>query len=191
MRLRITGQPRGIVDGIDLSRFSQGLTYDVATAVANLLLAEGWATPLSEGERNAPALVFPLISQPRQPRVLIVEDDDEARRFLANSLRNEGYAVVEARDGREGLAALKKHRPAVVLLDLRMPRMDGRQFRRAQQQLAERALADVPVVVVSAVDDAREQAEQIGAAEMLPKPIDVERLLATVSRSVRSTLPAV
>jgi CheY-like chemotaxis protein len=57
--------------------------------------------------------------------VLVIEDDEDGRAILSDSLRFAGYTVVEARDGVEGLTALVRHRPAIVLLDLHMPRMDG------------------------------------------------------------------
>lgn len=116
--------------------------------------------------------------------VLIVEDDDDTRRLLAEWLEQEGYPVVEARDGLEGLTALVGHRPGIVLLDLRMPGMDGVQFRRAQRCLPDYLLAHVPVVVVSGVDDADAQAAAIGATGVLRKPIDRETLVLAISSRI-------
>jgi CheY-like chemotaxis protein len=181
MRLRIKRSLSGTIEGTDLSRFIQGLTYDVGTRLANVMLAEGWAEPVDDAERDEPALVIPL-SRFSNPSVLVVEDDDSARRLVAETLRHNGYTVHEARDGREGLKKLQAHRPSVILLDLSMPRMDGRQFRTAQQKLADPELARVPVIVVSGVDDARAQAREIGAKGIIVKPVDPDRLLKHVAR---------
>ena len=184
MRLRITRKLTGIVDGIDLSRFMETLTYDVSTSLANLLLAEGWAEPVSDAGKSNPSRATSG-SHVHQPGVLIVEDDDDSRTILAETLRFHGYAVVEACDGREGLSALANCRPAVILLDLRMPRMNGRQFRDAQQQLPDTELARVPVIVVSAVEDAHEQGRMLGAAAVIQKPVNLPHLLDVVRRRIR------
>lgn len=183
MRLRITRTLTGIVDGIDLSRFIKSLTYEVSTSLANLLLAERWAEPVSEDEK--PDSARAVASHVHQPGVLIVEDDDDSRTILAETLRFHGYAVVEACDGREGLSALAHHRPAVILLDLRMPRMNGREFRNAQQQLEDSELARVPIIVVSALEDAHEQGRMLGAAEVIQKPVDLPHLLDVVQHRIR------
>ena len=188
MRLRILRDLSGSVDGVDLSRFIKGFTYEVGSALGNLLLAEGWGEPVPALERHEPALVLPL-SQFHPPRVLIIEDDDSARSLVAASLRHEGYNVVEARDGREGLTALVRHRPSLILLDLRMPRMDGREFRDAQRRLADRTLANVPVVVVSAVDDARVEGDHLGARDVVEKPVNLHHLIDVVEREAGSPRP--
>jgi CheY-like chemotaxis protein len=182
LRVRITRRLHGTIDGFELSRFMEGFTYEVGTHLANVLLAEGWAVPVADHERDEPALVVPLSAR---PRVLVVEDDDDARAVLRETLQHHGYSVIEARDGREGLTALRRHRPALILLDLRMPRMDGFQFRRMQQDMADPALANVPVVIVSAFDDARDQAQSLGVKEVMAKPIDLPRLLRTVDSQIR------
>jgi CheY-like chemotaxis protein len=80
--------------------------------------------------------------------VLIVEDDGDLRGALAECLRLEGYCVAEASDGADALACLRDGaRPALILLDLIMPRMDGRQFLGAVRE--EGGLARIPVVLVT------------------------------------------
>ena len=170
MRIRITRKFANALNGIDLSRVKTGDVVDLSEWNARVLVAEGWAEPV--GGRGTEQLV------------LIVEDDDETRRLLAGWLEQEGYQVVEARDGREGLTALVGHRPSIVVLDLRMPRMDGVQFRRAQRCLHDHLLARVPVVVVSGVDDADEQAAEIGATGVLRKPIDRETLVLAIASRI-------
>jgi DNA-binding response OmpR family regulator len=113
------------------------------------------------------------------PTVLVVEDDPDLRHFLELMLEEAGYDVCTARDGREALGALDRHAPCLILLDLMMPIMDGRRFR--EEQLRGRA-GRVPIVVVSARHDCTQIAQTIGAAGCVPKPFDMNVLLAIVQR---------
>ena len=105
--------------------------------------------------------------------VLVVEDDHLIRQVIAEALEEEGFQVVEAANGREALENLKTVRPALILLDLMMPVMNGWEFRRAQ--LEDPAIADVPVVVLSALKD-----HTVDAEKSFTKPFDLEDLLDTV-----------
>lgn len=107
-------------------------------------------------------------------RVLVVDDDREIRELLVELLSTEGYDVSAAGDGQRALAEARARRPDVILLDLMMPIMNGREFREAQ--LKDLALASVPVLIVSAFDDTLE-----GTA-MLKKPFEIVEVLATVRR---------
>jgi CheY-like chemotaxis protein len=109
--------------------------------------------------------------------VLIVEDDEDLREMMAQMLTLEGFQAVAVANGREALAYLhESERPDVILLDLMMPVMDGWEFRRQQQ--ADPALAPVPVIVLSALDQAR--ASSLDAEAFLKKPLDFDRLLTLV-----------
>jgi CheY-like chemotaxis protein len=109
--------------------------------------------------------------------VLIVEDDEDLREMMAQMLTLEGFQAVAVANGREALAYLhESERPDVILLDLMMPVMDGWEFRRQQQ--ADPALAPVPVIVLSALDQAR--ATSLEAEAFLKKPLDFDRLLSLV-----------
>lgn len=88
-----------------------------------------------------------------------------------------GMPVVGAENGKEGLQALQKHRPCLIFLDLSMPVMDGWRFREEQKRLSEKTLANVPVVIVSALPDCERHAEALGAVECLHKPVDFDRLI--------------
>jgi CheY-like chemotaxis protein len=116
---------------------------------------------------------------PRRP-VLVVDDDRDIRETLEELLRDEGYEVVTARNGAEALAAVRRERPALVVLDLFMPVMDGVEFRR--RQLADPEIADVPVIVISAAAALAERTAGMGAQAVLEKPIALDELLACVER---------
>jgi CheY-like chemotaxis protein len=111
--------------------------------------------------------------------ILIVEDDAATRDALALILGIEGYCVATAGDGREALDFLRRHSPpCLILLDLMMPVLDGWTFRR--EQLADPALARIPVVILSAVDTPQEEAASLNAAGYIHKPVETAPLLATV-----------
>ena len=111
--------------------------------------------------------------------VLVVDDDDAIRAFVVEALADEGYAVRAARDGAEALASLDAARPCAILLDMRMPGMDGWAFAAAYRAQADRP---APLVCMTAAADAGPRARAIAAAATLPKPFDLDDLLATVGR---------
>ncbi len=112
-----------------------------------------------------------------------MEDDPGLRDTLAEVLSERGYDVICACDGRAALVELGGHPPpSVILLDLAMPVMDGWTFRR-EQRLDPR-IASIPTIVLSAslgVDSGA--LDSLGAAAMLSKPFDLDRLVAAVERA--------
>ena len=118
--------------------------------------------------------------------VLIVEDDPETREMLKALLATEGIYAVAAEDGLEALHLLRavRHRapdaPCLVLLDLKMPRLGGNEFRRAQ--LGDPTVASVPVAVMSGATDLEQRAHAMGAVATLSKPINVDNLIEVVKR---------
>ncbi len=113
---------------------------------------------------------------------MVVEDDDDVREALLPVLEYEGYRVRAAANGREALERLRgeEEQPCVILLDLMMPVMDGWQFRT--EQLRDRSLAKIPVVVLSALGPAGPNVQTLKAAAYLQKPIDVDGLLDVIRR---------
>jgi CheY-like chemotaxis protein len=116
--------------------------------------------------------------------VLVVEDHADTRHMVEQYLQFQGFATVGAENGLAGLGALREHRPSLVLLDLSMPVMDGWRFRQEQQGMAEQTLAQVPVVILSALNDCEAHAQRLGAIDVIPKPIDLDRLSALVQRFI-------
>ncbi len=113
-------------------------------------------------------------------RVLIADDDAASRRLLEVRLRGLGCEVATAADGREALAAVQQEPPALLMLDLQMPRMDGMELLRTLR----RDGIDLPVVVITAhgsIETAVE-AMQEGAADFLPKPFDPKHLEIVVRK---------
>ena len=112
-------------------------------------------------------------------RVLVVEDDADIRSMVALTLEGEGYAVTLAKNGREGLAAVAASPPDLILLDMRMPGVDGWGFCRA---LREEHGSTVPVVIMTAAQDAVAWVAEVGAQGLVVKPFDLRDLLAAVAR---------
>jgi CheY-like chemotaxis protein len=115
--------------------------------------------------------------------VLVVEDDDDLRQVVLQTLERKSFSVLGARDGQEALEQLERH-PQVnlVLLDLMMPRMSGWEFRR--RQLADERFATVPVVVMTATTSLDEAAIQ--ADDILRKPLSLNALVSTIERHMRA-----
>jgi CheY-like chemotaxis protein len=111
------------------------------------------------------------------PHVLVVEDDADVRELCAQILAEAGYAVGEAADGAEGLSYLLERKPDLIVLDLRMPRVDGYEFLRRMRSLQVRP--EPAVVVVSAVANPRRLGE-LGPLRLVAKPFAAEALLNEV-----------
>jgi two-component system KDP operon response regulator KdpE len=112
--------------------------------------------------------------------VLVVDDEPQVLWMLRFSLEAEGYRTLTARDGRSALAEIREHRPAVVLLDVMMPVMDGWSV---LEELRGFAPDERPrVVVVSARSSVRdrEKAVELGADAFVAKPFNVDDLLQVV-----------
>ena len=115
-------------------------------------------------------------------KILVVDDDSGIREALTDILEDEGYAVSSAPDGQVALELLRQasEPPALVLLDLMMPRMNGWQFRSEQQR--DPSIAAIPVVVISASANIQDQVQALNAAAFIPKPIEYDRLVGVVGR---------
>lgn len=114
--------------------------------------------------------------------VLVVDDDVEIREMLRIALTEEGYPVLVASDGAAALALVEQHRPGVILLDMRMPVMDGWAFARAY---AARPGPHAPILVMTAAVDAGRWAREIGASAAIAKPFDLNHLLDAVAAHLR------
>lgn len=118
--------------------------------------------------------------EPWSRRILVVDDEAGIRALLVDFLEMEGFVVDAAVHGAEALDIAGAHRPDLVLLDLMMPVMDGRQF--AERCRRTPALAAVPIVLMSAAPDGRAVSREIGAWGFLPKPFDFDDLAQVLRR---------
>ena len=113
--------------------------------------------------------------------VLIVDDDPDMVTIIRIMLDDAGYQVRSARNGKEALESVAAKMPAVVLLDILMPVMDGWQCAR---ELRARYGRRVPIVVVTAAEHAGARAAQVGGDDVLAKPFEMAELLRIVARYV-------
>jgi CheY-like chemotaxis protein len=113
-------------------------------------------------------------------RILVVDDEEGFRDGVADLLNMEGYAVSVARNAIEAVSMLPDFRPDIILLDLRMPLLDGEAFLRGMRGLP--ASRDVPVVLISAKEELPAIASRHGAAGYLSKPFEAPQLLSLLER---------
>ena len=111
--------------------------------------------------------------------ILLVDDDADTRRTLREFLTGEGFVVHTAREGQHALNILERIQPDLILLDYKMPVMDGKQFLSLMRRTPQ--LQTIPVVILSAAT--REwSGAHLEVVDVLTKPVDLDVLLATVGR---------
>ncbi|WP_242395150.1 response regulator [Anaeromyxobacter oryzisoli] len=113
--------------------------------------------------------------------VLVVEDDPDLLALLDMVLAGAGYRVRTAAHGAEALERVLEEMPGVILLDMRMPIMNGWEFAR---ELQARYDHPCPIVVLTAAENADQRAAEIGAEGWLSKPFDIDDVLASVARQL-------
>jgi CheY-like chemotaxis protein len=134
-----------------------------------------------DGVSRAAIPVYVAAGMAHPHTVLIMDDDVDARRGLQELLELQGYTVLTAAEGAAGLAHLRRgFRPCFILLDLRMPGMDGWQFR--EEQMRDPELRHLPVAVFSGDADEEAAAAELGLTLILRKPLDVDRLSAMLEQ---------
>jgi CheY-like chemotaxis protein len=148
---------------------------DRAAEWLNLLLARWSRAFRRESDRES--------GGPEVKPILIVDDDPGLQEMLQATLEYEGYTVFIAEDGQKALAVAEQEHPGLVLLDLMMPRMDGRAF---MAELERRGLrGEMAVLVVSADRHAKEIAEGLNVDGLILKPFDVPEFMAAVHQMAR------
>ena len=117
--------------------------------------------------------------------ILIIEDEAEIRNFASRVLELEGYGVLQAEDGSEGMRLVRWSRPSLVLLDLRLPKRNG--WTVLEQMKNDSGLSAIPVIVFTASAGAsqQERAQSMGAAAYLVKPLSAASLKKAVARILR------
>jgi len=111
--------------------------------------------------------------------VLVVEDEVYLCDLIADVLEAEGHTARKAANGREALVMVQARRPQIILLDLMMPVMDGWEFMSILKTRPE--WSDIPVIIVTAIYDAKRTQDETGARAVLTKPFDIDQLTELVS----------
>lgn len=118
------------------------------------------------------------VRKKRQRPILVVDDDSAIRDTERQILADSGFRVTEARDGDEALRAVDIEQPALVVLDVQMPGVDGPEFARALRKRLRR----VPLVILTGVEDPKREADRCNAEAFLRKPFDADELVRVVRR---------
>jgi DNA-binding response OmpR family regulator len=122
--------------------------------------------------------------------LLIVEDDPDIRKLLDTALTFEGYRVLTASNGMEGLEIIQREHPAIVITDIMMPKVDG--FGLVHRLRINPETRDIPVVFITAtyvtLED-KEFALNIGATRFIQKPVDLEKFLTTIAELLQLGVP--
>lgn len=128
-----------------------------------------------------------LVARPTRSRqqLLVADDETDLRKFLSHALSKHGYEVLEAASGRQAMSIIREARPALVVLDVLMPGMDGVDICKTMR--ADVELAQIPVIFASALEAATLQtiADDAGATDFVPKPMTLGDLLNVVGRYLK------
>jgi len=116
----------------------------------------------------------------RRKTILLVEDNEDTRFVLSAILNHDGYHVVEAMDGAEGVSRAREDQPDLILMDIRMPRMDG--FEAGEAIRRDARISEIPIVAVTAeyFDARREERARVLFHCVLSKPVEPEGLRARI-----------
>jgi len=128
----------------------------------------------------------------QQDLLLVVEDIPDTRKLVELTLTYKGYRVITATNGQEALQAIEKERPALIVTDILMPRMDG--FSLVHRLRVNPETRNIPVIFLSATYVAAEDkifAEAIGVTRFIEKPIDMDELLKTVAEYLSRREPSI
>jgi chemosensory pili system protein ChpA (sensor histidine kinase/response regulator) len=156
---------------------------------ARLLSADQAQPEMLEQQGAGHGLPAVVSAASQIPLVLVVDDSITVRRVTQRLLQREGYRVALAADGLQALERLQEERPAVVLSDIEMPRMDG--FDLTRNIRADARLRDLPVIMITSriAEKHREHARELGVNHYLGKPYSEEELLSLVRRYTAVTVP--
>lgn len=123
------------------------------------------------------------MTQPDSRTILVVDDDEDLCSLVAAVLTEEGYAVETAANGQEALDAVSRRIPDLIVLDMKMPVMDGREFARRFHSLYDHR---TPIVILTASVDGKARADEVDATDWLAKPFDLTVLVESVERNLKS-----
>lgn len=119
-------------------------------------------------------------NEPSEPLVLVVEDNDDERLIYTDFLRHYGYRILEAKNAQEGVRLAQEHRPDVILMDIRLPLVNG--LLATEVLKLARPTADIPVIAMSTYDMSLQRVREVGCINFLAKPIEPRTLVEAVAR---------
>lgn len=118
-------------------------------------------------------------------KILIVEDNEDARSFMKYLMENYGYEAIEAADGIEALDQFRKHQPDVILMDISLPTVSGLTATKAIKEVD--ATGQVPIIAITAFGKLYlEKAIEAGCSDLITKPVDYDVLHSTIEKHLKS-----
>ena len=155
-----------------------GSTFSVTIPVVAEATATEPAWPTGRSRMPSPAAMASRLPPMREVAVLVVDDEADIRATVSAMLEIEGYDVAEASNGADALHVLEERRPDLILLDMRMPVLDGWGFAAELRRRGHRT----PIVVMTAARDAAHWAAEIAAAAFVAKPFGFDDLITAVEQ---------
>ena len=148
------------------------------------------AAMTSQPGSGAPAPGSPAADPNRPPRVLIVDDEEEVRLSVGEFLETKGFVIAHAGDGEEALAKAFTEKPDLILLDLRLPKVDGYQV--CQTLKGNPITSVIPIIMITALNTTPQKVKGIefGADDYVEKPFDLEELSARIKMVMRRVATA-
>lgn len=118
------------------------------------------------------------------PVIVVADDDVDTLNIIKIKLESHGLKVLTLRDGQEALAAIRKHKPALAILDVMMPKLNG--FQVSRMVKFDKTLKEIPIILLTARSERvdMDTGHQVGVDEYLTKPFNPEELLELVKKSV-------
>jgi DNA-binding response OmpR family regulator len=116
-------------------------------------------------------------------KILVVDDEQEIRNLLDHFLRDQGYEVVLASDGNQALKLAAEENPQVIILDIKMPGLDGLEVCKLLKDKEETRL--IPVIVITGFEDNKMEALNRGADDFVNKPFDMAEIASRVKSALR------
>ncbi len=180
-------------DGFDLLRKLKDtpMTAKIPVVVLSIICDEGKSQRMgATGYLEKPIdrdrlveIIEDIVGEVASPLVMVVDDDRRINDLICNTLKSKGFAVVAAYDGREAMVAVRHRSPDLVLLDLRMPVMDG--YEVLAELKSDEATHDIPVVIMTAYRLDQTKADILRlAADQIAKPIDEGELVQRIAEAV-------
>jgi two-component system cell cycle response regulator DivK len=117
-------------------------------------------------------------------RILVVEDQADDRQIIRDMLAGTGYAITEAEDGEQALAAVAKERPDLILMEIQLPTMDG--YEAMRRIRTNPTLLSIPIIAVTsfAPSGEEQEARAAGCDDFVPKPYSPRELLAKIRQYI-------
>ena len=120
-------------------------------------------------------------------KILIVDDDQDFLQLLEFDLKKNGYEVISAFNGEEGIEKAKTAGPALIMVDIKMPKMDGYTFVRRLKK--DNQTKDIPVIVLTSYEPMKDMFQLEGVQDYVVKSVHMEGLLTSIQRHIRKKVP--